>query len=154
MRDRTSIGADQVAGLIADALVDASLVQREHFEDAARIAATEIDVRLAMGNEIVPSRSDPGPRDLELYSRIDEVLHFIWDPIGVAGIPEARDEYDGYLPQVFRLLKENTGEERIASHLLGVATHDMGTVADPSRARMAASALVDWAKTLAEKQLG
>ena len=34
--------------------------------------------------------------DEELYRRVDEVLHYLWDPIGVAGIPEARDEYYGY----------------------------------------------------------
>lgn len=31
--------------------------------------------------------------DMDLYRAVDEVLHFIWDPIGVRGFPEARDEY-------------------------------------------------------------
>ena len=42
------------------------------------------------------------PHDEELYRRVDEVLHYIWDPIGVAGAPMARDEYYAYLPQIFR----------------------------------------------------
>jgi hypothetical protein len=41
------------------------------------------------------------PHQDELYRRTDEVLHYIWDPIGVAGVPEARDEYDSYLPHAF-----------------------------------------------------
>ena len=44
------------------------------------------------------------PDQMELYRRVDEVLHYLWDPIGVAGAPEARDEYYSYLPHVFSLL--------------------------------------------------
>lgn len=148
------MAAHEMAGLIADALVDANFVQREHFEEAAHVAATEIEVRLALGNEIVHSPRNQRSRDQELYARIDEVIHFIWDPIGVAGVPEARDEYDSYLPQVFRLLRDNAGEERIASYLISVATSDMGTVADSERAREAASVLVNWLGVLAEKKPG
>ncbi len=36
----------------------------------------------------------------ELTSRISEVLHYTWDPIGVRGDPHARDEYDSYVPDV------------------------------------------------------
>ena len=27
----------------------------------------------------------------ELLKRIDEIMHYIWDPIGVFGVPSARD---------------------------------------------------------------
>ena len=50
-----------------------------------------------MGQKLVPN-------DLALYRGTDEVLHYIWDPIGVAGCPYARDEYHGYLPRVYSLL--------------------------------------------------
>ena len=43
-------------------------------------------------------------QDKELYRRCDEVLHYLWDPIGVKGCPGARDEYDSYVPQVFSLV--------------------------------------------------
>ena len=36
----------------------------------------------------------------ELHRRTDEVLHYIWDPIGVSGVPTARDEYSGYVPRL------------------------------------------------------
>jgi hypothetical protein len=44
------------------------------------------------------------PEHQELYGRVGEVLHHFWDLIGVAGFPQARDEYDSYVPQVFSLL--------------------------------------------------
>jgi hypothetical protein len=36
----------------------------------------------------------------DLLTRINEVLHYIWDPIAVRGEPNARDEYDSYVPPV------------------------------------------------------
>ena len=44
------------------------------------------------------------PLELELYKRCDEVLHYVWDPIGISDVPEARDEYESYLPTVWRLV--------------------------------------------------
>ena len=65
------------------------------------------------------------PDQLELYRRTDEVLHYIWDPIGVAGDPYARDEYDSYLPHVYsHLLKGD--EQGIRNYLLGVTENEMG----------------------------
>ncbi len=32
------------------------------------------------------------PEDMAPYRAIDEVLHYIWDPIGISDAPEARDE--------------------------------------------------------------
>ena len=49
-----------------------------------------------------------------------------WDPIGVSGIEEARDEYYGYLPEVFHLVIEGAPSPRIAADLLSVATDRMG----------------------------
>jgi len=43
------------------------------------------------------------PRQLELYQAIDEILWKDWDPIGVSGMDGPRDEYQMYLPQVYRL---------------------------------------------------
>jgi|GEM_PF-7106682 len=38
--------------------------------------------------------------DAELHQRIDEILHYLWDPIGVAHVPDARDADDeGHLVQ-------------------------------------------------------
>ena len=75
------------------------------------------------------------PHQNELYHRVDEVLSYLWDPIGVAGIPEARDEYHGYLPHVFSMLVNGSQTGAIASYLSEVEGDRMGlTVSDATRA--------------------
>jgi hypothetical protein len=44
-------------------------------------------------------------KDQELMIAIDEVVHYLWDPIGIAWLPEARDEYKGYIPKLLILVK-------------------------------------------------
>ena len=44
------------------------------------------------------------PKDAELYRRLDEVAHYIWDPIGISNVPDARDEYRAYLRDVLPTL--------------------------------------------------
>lgn len=50
--------------------------------------------------------------DNELKNRVDEVLFYIWDPIGVSHEPCARWEYKSYIPQVLRLIEQNDDPER------------------------------------------
>jgi len=68
----------------------------------------------------------PSPRDNELYQRVDEVLHYLWDPIGVSWEPNARDEYHHYLPHVFALLSNSADEKSLAAYFMSVATDRMG----------------------------
>ena len=44
--------------------------------------------------------------DMELYRATDEVLHYLWDPMGIAGAPGARDDYYTYLPKVYQQIKD------------------------------------------------
>jgi hypothetical protein len=66
----------------------------------------------------------------ELYSRVhhrvDEIMHYIWDPIGVAGTPQARDEYDSYVPQVIKRLLADAKAEAIAEYLDSIESDAMG----------------------------
>ena len=64
--------------------------------------------------------------DAELYQRVDEVLHYLWDPIGISNHPEARDEYCAYLPELFSLLKEEASTDDIANYLNDISTEKMG----------------------------
>jgi aconitase B len=66
------------------------------------------------------------PEHKALFRRVDEVLHYVWDPIGVAGTPEARDEYDSYASQVFSLLIREAPAEEISLYLVTVETEAMG----------------------------
>ncbi len=87
----------------------------------------------------------------ELYRRTDEVLHYLWDPIGVSNVPEVRDEYSGYLPQVFLLLMENQDKSKIATFLNQVETKLIGLPANPERNNMIAETLVNWKEYILEK---
>jgi hypothetical protein len=72
------------------------------------------------------------PRELELYQRIDEILWRDWDPIGISGIPDACDEYQGYLPVVYRFALEGD-REKIANYLSSVTSERMGLPAQRDR---------------------
>ncbi|MGE3166369.1 MAG: hypothetical protein AB7O52_15800 [Planctomycetota bacterium] len=84
------------------------------------------------------------PHELKLYKRCGEVLYYIWDPIGVAGAPGARDEYESYLPQVFKLLRDGEGENQIVDYLVSVETDSMGLSPNRDRAKNAAAVLLEW----------
>jgi hypothetical protein len=57
---------------------------------------------------------------------IKRILHFDWDPIGVAGIPMALDEYDSYAFQVLVMLNKGADAQSIADYLDWVVTERMG----------------------------
>lgn len=63
---------------------------------------------------------------MKLYKRIDEILFKEWDPIGVSDFDGPSDEYQGYLPQVFRRALENDNPAPIAEYLTLVTTESMG----------------------------
>jgi hypothetical protein len=55
-----------------------------------------------------------------------------WDPIGVAGISEATDEYDAYVGKVYvMLMDERVTAEAIAAYLIDIATNYMGLSTRP-----------------------
>ena len=66
------------------------------------------------------------PDQLELYKRIDEILFYKWDPIGISDTNWARDEYQSYLPKVFSMAMEPQSPARISEYLTLVATERMG----------------------------
>jgi hypothetical protein len=63
----------------------------------------------------------------ENRARVREVLMQEWDPIGVAGVPEAADEYDAYADKAYvMLMDERAPAEALSAYLLEVATSYMG----------------------------
>ena len=92
------------------------------------------------------------PKDSALYQAVDEVMHYIWDPIGVRECPQARDEYHSYVPQVFRLLREGASREVIANYLNQVATETIGLTGKAKDHDLkVADILIDWKAALDEK---
>jgi hypothetical protein len=82
--------------------------------------------------------------EARLYQRVDEVLHYLWDPCGVSDAPEARDEYYAYLPDVFRLLQGGAGEEALAEHLTTIEAVDIGVPIQRRRAQDVAAILAGY----------
>lgn len=66
------------------------------------------------------------PIQLKFYRRIDEVLFYKWDPIGISDGAWARDEYHAYLPNVFSYAMEGKSSNSIAEYLGTVAVESMG----------------------------
>ena len=73
-----------------------------------------------------------------LYSIIDQILWSDWDPIGINDDPEARDEYQNYLPQVYGLKIKNADQETIANYLFKIETENMGLIGDFEKCRRVA----------------
>jgi hypothetical protein len=53
----------------------------------------------------------------ELERRIDEVLFYKWDPIGVNKTPAARFEYRSYVKKILEIVNQGKGANDIAHHL-------------------------------------
>ncbi|WP_207531611.1 hypothetical protein [Desertivirga arenae] len=64
-------------------------------------------------------------KDLLLYKKIDDILWFDWDPIGINDMAR-RDEYQSYVPEIFGLLKSNASRQEIANRLHKLETENMG----------------------------
>lgn len=79
----------------------------------------------------------------QLYRLCDEILLYCWDPIGVRGVPEARDEYRSYLPKVFQLVQGDQAEEALAQYLISVERDSIGLEPNRERAQQIAGMLVN-----------
>jgi hypothetical protein len=59
-----------------------------------------------------------------------------WDPIGVKDIPEAADEYDGYLGDIFELIEGDAPPSEIAEYLRSVESQSMCLPETPNSFRL------------------
>jgi hypothetical protein len=64
-------------------------------------------------------------KDFIIYKKVDDILWFDWDPLGVNDIAP-RDEYNWYVPQIFSLQKSGADREQIASLLFKFESERMG----------------------------
>jgi hypothetical protein len=63
--------------------------------------------------------------DQVIYDKIDEILYFDWNPIGIDQLP--RDEYQSYTPKLFNLKKLGSDRETIAQTLYELEFFIMGS---------------------------
>ena len=76
-----------------------------------------------------------------------EILLQSWDPIGIAGVAAANDEYDQYVKTITVMLTTGTSADELSSYLAEVETDRMGLKGDPSRAQYVATKLREIART-------
>ena len=81
---------------------------------------------------------------MELYRRIDEVLHYRWDPCQASDVPQARDEYYSYLPQVFQLVRGGADASTIAEHLAAIERERMALPCTAASRLPIGKLLVEW----------
>lgn len=64
-------------------------------------------------------------KDFLLYKKIDDILWFDWDPMGVNDTGP-RDEYQCYVPEIFGLVMSKAERQEIAKRLFKLETENMG----------------------------
>lgn len=74
-------------------------------------------------------------RAQQLHQDIHQALITDWDPIGVADIPEAQDEYDSYIPTIYKLLITRAPKHEIFDYLWWLETEHMGLRGDRQRTK-------------------
>lgn len=61
-----------------------------------------------------------------LYTRIDEILFYRWDPIGFADSSGPRDEYSMYVNTIFKMMIKGASAKKLAKHLTMISTEWIG----------------------------
>ena len=82
------------------------------------------------------------------HREIKRVLLQDWDPIGVGDVPEAQDEYDAYVPDVYRLLMGRVSVREVFEYLWQVETEHMGLRGNRAHTHEIAISLVALAERL------
>jgi hypothetical protein len=81
---------------------------------------------LVLGTEPRRDRTTRSRRAREIRDAIAKVLLEEWDPIGVSDVPEASDEYDSYIAEMYRLVASRERPEAIAARLVEIEANLMG----------------------------
>jgi len=78
----------------------------------------------------------------QLEKTIRAALLRSWDPIGVRNKPEARDEYDSYIPRIVEMLLSDADQYALGRHLSRLEYSSMGLPGNPPRCDRAARVLL------------
>jgi hypothetical protein len=63
-------------------------------------------------------------KDFVLYQKIDDILWFDWDPLGI-NVIAPNDEYKSYVIDIFDLVNAKADRQTIAEHLFKIETINM-----------------------------
>ena len=79
----------------------------------------------------------------ELRNRVDEILFYIWDPIGVSPEPYARAEYRSYATTVLGMVENNKSPISIAEYLCQIEKDSMELTPNKEKAIEVAELLLE-----------
>jgi hypothetical protein len=77
---------------------------------------------------------------------IRQVLLRDWDPIGVSELPQAQDEYDSYISQIYGMLIRREPRHNLVDFLWWVETEHMGLYGNRQRTERVADLLLQLAQ--------
>lgn len=80
--------------------------------------------------------------DKELRRRVDEVLFYVWDPIGVSDEPCARGEYWDYVSGILAAVEKFDEPEPIGELLAAIVTEQIGISPNRTHCKEVASLLL------------
>jgi hypothetical protein len=101
-----------------------ALKATEHFDDNRLEEEVKSAILLFSRNKKFKGNLTAA-KDFLLYRKIDDILWFDWDPIGINDLAP-RDEYHGYVPEIFQLVKAKAHRREIANRLHKFETENMG----------------------------
>jgi len=84
----------------------------------------------------------------EIWRRVDEVLFYLWDPIGISPEPNARAEYENYVPKIVGLIERGAKSQEIAAELKSIISECMGLTPDEARCLSIAELLLQHHKAI------
>jgi len=73
--------------------------------------------------------------------KVRAILLNDWDPIGIAAIPQAADEYDRYVGHLAQMVVAGSPISDLSDHLIRIEVKDMGLKGNHDRARAVAAKL-------------
>ncbi len=86
--------------------------------------------------------SSHAERARRYHREVKRILIQEWDPIGVADVPEAQDEYDAYVPGVHHLLIHRASSRDVFDYLWQIETDHMGLCGNRLHTQNIANSLV------------
>jgi len=101
-----------------------ALKATEHFDDNRLEEEVKSTILLFSRNKKFKDNLTVA-KDFLLYKKIDDILWFDWDPIGINDLAP-RDEYQSYVPEIFGLVKAKADRQEIANRLYKFETENMG----------------------------
>jgi hypothetical protein len=92
--------------------------------------------------------SERRQRAKDLQDAIGQVLVRDWDPISVADVPQAQDEYDSYISQIYGLLIRREPRHNLVDFLWWAETQNMGLYGNRQRTERVADLLLQLVESI------